>query len=352
MPFLRLMAIILLLIVSILVFFLLVALIGGLLSTPPHTGPRSSNFNGRRFINPSGVPAKGFDSVATYATKRVPDKWPKDLDQSVRQTPLTQPQSDQIQYTFVNHSTFLIQHKGQNILTDPIWSKRCSPFQFMGPKRQRPPGLPFEMLPKIDIVLLSHNHYDHMDKQTIKRLAKRDNPTFIVSLGNKVTIEKWISSTIIELDWHQQTTIDQLTYTALPANHFSSRGTRDRNTSLWCGYLIASENRKINFVGDTGYSNVFKEIGETYGPFDLCLIPIGAYLPRWFMSPIHVAPEESVQLHFDLQSKKSVAMHFGTFKLADDNPARSARELIAARAEAHLSESDFHIPKEGESYLL
>ena len=191
-----------------------------------------------------------------------------------------------------------------------------------------------------------------MDKQTIIRLAKRDNPIFIVPLGNKVTVEKWVCSKVLELDWQQETTVEQLTFTALPANHFSSRGTRDRNTSLWCGYLIASDSHKINFVGDTGYSHIFKEIGKNYGPFDLCLIPIGAYLPRWFMSPIHVAPEESVQLHYDLQSRKSVAMHFGTFKLADDNPARSKRELLAAREEANLIESEFHIPKEGETYLI
>ncbi len=346
------MTFILLVVTCVIVFILLVILIGGLLSTQPHRGEKTSNFNGHRFLNPSRVSAKGADGVAAYMTKRKPNKWPKDLDQSVRQTPLAKPQLDQIQYTFINHSTFLIQHKGQNILTDPIWSKRCSPFQFMGPKRQRPPGLPFEMLPSIDIVLLTHNHYDHMDKQTIRKLAIKYNPTFITSLGNKATVEKWVNSKVVELDWHQNTSINTLTYTALPANHFSSRGTRDRNTSLWCGFLIKSDSHKINFVGDTGYSSVFKEIGEKYGPFDLSLIPIGAYLPRWFMSPIHVAPEESVQLHYDLQSKKSVAMHFGTFKLADDNPARSNRELIEAREKAGLTESDFHIPKEGHSYLI
>ncbi len=346
------MTFILLIVTGILVFILLVILIGGLLSTQPHRGEKTSNFNGRRFLNPSRVSAKGVDGVAAYMTKRKPDKWPKDLDQSVRQSPLEIPEPDQIQYTFVNHSTFLIQHKGQNILTDPIWSKRCSPFQFMGPKRQRPPGLSFDMLPTIDIVLLTHNHYDHMDKQTIKKLAAKYNPTFITSLGNKVTVEGWIDSDVIELDWYQNTIINKLTYTALPANHFSSRGTRDRNTSLWCGFMIASDSHKINFVGDTGYSSIFKKIGEQYGPFDLSLIPIGAYLPRWFMSPIHVAPEESVQLHYDLQSKKSVAMHFGTFKLADDNPARSNRELTEARKKVGLAESDFHIPKEGHSYLI
>jgi len=291
-------------------------------------------------------------SVATYAQKRKPDRWPKDLDQSVRSAPLEKPDPVQIQYTFVNHSTFLIQHQGINILTDPIWSKRCSPFQLIGPKRQRPPGFPFDLLPPIQLVLLSHNHYDHMDKVTIKKLNKKYEPLFIVSLGNKYLLEKWGCKRVVELDWHHSHETQDIKVTALPANHFSSRGTRDRNTSHWCGFLVTSNEKRIYFLGDTGYSDVFKETGDKYGPFDLCLIPIGAYLPRWFMGPIHVAPEEAVQVHKDLDSKKSVAMHFGTFKLADDNPVRAKRELREARKEAGLSEEDFHVPREGESYIV
>ena len=165
-------------------------------------------------------------------------------------------------------------------------------------------------------------------------------------------MRKWGCQKVTELDWHGSSTHAALSITALPANHFSSRGTRDRNTSLWCGYLISSAQKKIYYVGDTGYSPVFEKTGKEYGPFDLCLIPIGAYLPRWFMGPIHVSPEQSVQVHKDLNSHKSVAMHFGTFKLADDNPLRAKKELKEALEKNNLTEEDFHIPNEGHSYLV
>ena len=241
-------------VVTLIVFVLLVILIGTSLSTAPFKGPESDHFNGRHFINPSRIPAKGFKDVAGYAQKRKPDKWPRDLDQSVRSQPIPIPDGTQIQYTFVNHSTFLIQHDGISILTDPIWSQRCSPFQFMGPKRQRPPGVPFSLLPKIDLVLISHNHYDHLDRLTVKKLMREHDPEFVVPLGVASLLRKWGCQRVTELDWHGSSTHAALSITALPANHFSSRGTRDRNTSLWCGYLISSAQKKIYYVGDTGYS--------------------------------------------------------------------------------------------------
>lgn len=334
-------------------FLLLIQLISRALSTKPYTGPRSDHFNGRRFQNPSGTNAKGPQAVAEYMGKRSPDKWPKDLDQSIRQTPLTIPKPDAIQYTFVNHSTFLIQHSGLNILTDPIWSKRCSPFQFAGPKRQRPPGLPFESLPHIHLVLITHNHYDHLDKNTILKLNRtQDQPTYFVPLGLTPLMKKWGCKKIVELDWHQSADFNDCNITALPANHFSSRGTHDRNTSLWCGYLIISPTKKFYYLGDTGYSDVFEKTGKEYGPFDLCFIPIGAFKPEWFMGPIHISPTQAVQVHEDLNSPQSVAMHFGTFKLADDNPETAKQGLATARQENNISEEEFFIPREGESYTL
>lgn len=332
---------------------LLFQLIGKLLSTQPYQGPKSDHFNGRRFQNPSGTNAKGFDEVIKYIGKRKPDKWPNDLDQSVRTTPLPVPIPAEIQYTFINHSTFLIQHQGMNILTDPIWSMRCSPVQFAGPKRQRPPGLPFEQLPAIDIVLITHNHYDHLDKNTIFLLNKKQKqPTYVVPLGVAQIMKKWDCREVIEIDWNESTQLGQIEITALPANHFSSRGTYDRNTSLWCGYLVTSATKKFYYLGDTGYSDIFKQTAKHFGPFDLCFIPIGAYLPEWFMSPIHISPAQAAQVHLDLGSKKSVAMHFGTFKLADDNPTRAKSELLKALAENNLNEELFHIPREGDCYQL
>ena len=321
-----------------------------LLSTKAYKGPISSHFDGKRFKNPSRVQAKGFKDVSKYARTRTQDKWTYNYETYVRETPLPKPPKESVQYTFVNHSTFLIQHMGTNILTDPIWSKRCSPFQWAGPARQRPPGIKFEDLPKIDIVLISHNHYDHLDKNTIRRLCKKWNPTFIVPLGVGQIVRKYKGNKIIELDWWQSSRIENLVIKALPANHFSSRGTFDRNTSLWAGFSIQSISKKIYYVGDTGYSDIFKTIGEREGPFDLAFIPIGAYLPRWFMSPIHISPEEAVKVHRDIRSKKSVAMHFGTFKLADDNPERSQKELAEAMSANNIDAQEFQVPEEGFFY--
>lgn len=326
---------------------IIVILVGYLLSAGNYKGPRSSHFNGKRFLNPSRRSAGSFKDVGDYVRKRKPDKWIYRPNAFVKEDPIPEPHPDKIQYLFINHSTFLIQVDGLNILTDPIWSKRCSPFQFAGPKRMRPPGLKFDLLPNIDIVLISHNHYDHLDVGTIKRLNKNHKPIYVVPLGVSTFMKKLGCKNIIELDWWQAHNLHGLKVTPTPANHFSSRGTFDRNTTQWSGYVINSKKYQIYFVGDTGYGDNFKDLKDKMGPMDLSFIPIGAYLPKWFMGPIHVCPEEAVQIHLDVESKKSVAMHFGTFPLADDNPERSTRELAEARVLKGITEEDFVIPKEG-----
>lgn len=325
-------------------------IIGIALSTQPYKGPKSDHFDGKRFKN-FGRSAKGFKEVGRYARERNADKWIENYETFVRSEPIPEARPEQIQFTFVNHSTFLIQHKGVNILTDPIWSKRCSPFQFMGPKRMRPPGIRFEDLPEIHLVLVSHNHYDHLDRDTIMQLNKQFNPQYVVPLGMKQIMKKFGCEKIVVLDWWDSFQFKDLLLKATPSNHFSSRGINDRNTSLWCGYLIQSDLKKIYFTGDTGYSDIFKEIGEREGPMDLSFIPIGAFRPEWFMSPIHCDPIEAVEIHKDVKSKWSVAMHFGTFPLADDNPERAISMLELAKEKAGLDENDFSIPEEGEVYL-
>jgi len=336
--------------ISALIF--LVVTIGYLLSCKPYTGEVSAHFNGKKFINPSQRPANGFKEVSAYGRTRKPDKWQKVLDPGYETRVIPIAENGQTSYTFINHSTFLIQTAGINILTDPIWSERCSPFQFAGPRRMRPPGVAFDNLPKIDLVLLSHNHYDHLDKNTIKRLIKKHDPSFIVPLGLIPLIRRYGTDKVVELDWWTETDFSNLKITATPANHFSSRGLFDRDKTLWCGYTIKSPELNIYYVGDTGYSSVFKEIGKRLGPFDLSFIPIGAYLPKWFMSPIHISPDQAVLVHKDAQSKKSVAMHFGTFPLADDNPQRSKAELRSYLEEAELTEEVFAIPEEGSTYEI
>jgi len=329
------------------VFFILFLIVNKLLSVKPYKGPVTKHFNGKTFRNPSKKGAKGFKDIFKLVTGSRPQKWERSREVIIRKETPPSPNPNDIQYCFVNHSTFLIQHAGLNILTDPIWSKRCSPFQFMGPGRQRPPGLLFEKLPKIDIVIVSHNHYDHMDKETIKKLIAAHNPRFVTALGLGYLIEKWGSRKVTEVDWWQEMRFKNLKIRAVPANHFSSRGAFDRDTTQWAGFIIDSGMKKIYFLGDSGYSDVFKEIAKREAPIDLSFIPIGAYTPRWFMSPIHMDPEQAVRAHMDVESKQSVAMHFGTFKLTDESPEQAIREFEMAKVTLGLNTEEFIVPIEG-----
>ena len=224
-----------------------------------------------------------------------------------------------LRVTMVNHMTLLIQTMGLNILTDPIWSKRCSPVQWAGPKRYRPPGVKFTDLPPIDIILLSHDHYDHMDKTSLIRLHKAFQPTIITGKGNTKHLSKWKINTGIELDWWEKHNwSSDIHFTATPAQHFSGRTLWDRNKTLWIGLWIHTPHGDIYFAGDTGMGPHFEKIRTRLGVPRLSLIPIGAFQPRWFMSPVHLDPEEAWTTHKILHSQNSVATHYGTFALAMD----------------------------------
>ena len=334
-----------------LVFFLLVFAIGYLLSGPIYQGPVSDHFDGKKFRNPSGRDTKGPGSGFKYMRERSPGPWKKNYVTFVREELLPERVGEQgVKITFVNHSTFLIQYAGLNILTDPIWSYRCSPFQFAGPHRMRPPGVRFEDLPPIDLVLLSHNHYDHFDTNTNKDLIKKFSPRYIVPLGMKASLTKLGATEVEELDWFDETKVGEMIVMPTPANHFSSRGLFDQNKTLWCGFLLSFGEHKIYFVGDTGYGPNFKEMGQKYGPIDLCLIPIGAYDPEWFMGPIHISPSQALQVHHDIQSKQSIAKHFGTFPLADDGMFVAQTVLKEAMEAENFPPDQFIIPEEGFSY--
>lgn len=331
-------------------FILLVAIVGFLLSAKGYSGKPSEHFDGKKFINPSGVPANGLAQVFKYVTTRKPEPWKKNYETYVRDTPLQNPDANHVSITFVNHSTFIMQYENLTIVTDPVWSKRCSPVQFAGPSRFRPPGVNFEDLPNIDIVLLSHNHYDHLDKPTVQKLIANHNPKFVVPLGLDHLLRKWGAKDIIALDWWESAKLEHLSISSVPANHFTSRGTFDRDRTLWCGYIIEQKGHKIYFAGDTGYGDIFKEIGKREGSIDVSLIPIGAYLPRWFMSPIHVSPKESVMIHKDVNSQQSIGMHFGTFALADDGPDRPIIDLTHEKQSQQIEDDAFIVPNEGHTY--
>jgi N-acyl-phosphatidylethanolamine-hydrolysing phospholipase D len=255
--------------------------------------------------------------------------------------------------TWVGHSTFLFQRDGLNVVTDPHLTQRASPSQFAGPRRFVPPALGFGDLPPLQIALVSHNHYDHLDDLTVRRLA-REHPAlvFVVPLGLKRWFARRGIGNVVELDLWQSAEVHGATVHCVPVQHFSGRGATDRNATLWCGFVLEQKGYKMFFAGDTGYSQDFRDIGSRFAPIDLSLIPIGAYEPRWFMGPVHVNPEEAVRIHQDVKSRQSVAMHWGTFRLTLeplDEPPQKLREALKAAA---IDEEKFWVMRPGETRKL
>ena len=252
--------------------------------------------------------------------------------------------------TFINHSSFLLQVGGLNLLTDPVYSDRVGPCNLGGPKRARPPGLPFEQLPRIDCVLISHNHYDHLDVATLRKLEQRFDPLFVSTLGNERFLRRKGLLKTIELDWWERHQVrPEVELVLTPAQHFSSRHLFDRDQTLWGGFAISSRTHRVYFVGDSGYGEHFREIGRRLPDIDLALIPIGAYEPRWFMRFAHVNPDEAVRIHLDVRSRLSIGMHFGTFQLTDeaiDDPPNALREALRQHGVSHES---FLVPEFGQT---
>lgn len=291
----------------------------------------SDHYNGKIFFNPGDDQGpKSFFTVLKWKFTSSPAEWPKKIDPPYSQT-IPVASSEKLIVTFVNHSSFLIQVDGLNILTDPVWSKRASPFSFAGPSRVHPPGIEFDKLPKIDLVLISHNHYDHMDSETIKMLEEKFSPKFVVPLANIEKMKSFGAKTIVELDWWDVFDLTpELKVTLAPAKHWSARTLNDKREALWGSFMIDSKKEKIYFGGDSGYGPHFAEIRKRLGTPTLSLLPIGAYEPRWFMKGMHMNPEEAVLAHIDLESKLSLGMHFGTFQLTDEAIDTPEKDLSMA----------------------
>ena len=315
---------------------------------PAYQGPRSDHYDGDEFYNEDQID-HGFWALLEWQLTAERGPWPEWIEVEPGPPPPRRVDRGELRITWVNHATLLIQTDGLNILTDPIWSKRSSPVSWAGPKRVRPPGIRFEDLPPVDIVLISHNHYDHLDVETVKRLEREHDPRFIVPLGLTRYLRELGVDGSGDLDWWQRVEVaDGVWISVVPARHFSGRGMTDRNETLWAGFVVEGTRGPILFAGDTGFGPHFAEIRDEFGPIEVAMLPIGAYEPRWFMSPVHMNPAEAVRAHEILEASRSIGMHWGTFRLADDGYEQPMRELEAALADANPTQpGDFIVPEGG-----
>jgi L-ascorbate metabolism protein UlaG (beta-lactamase superfamily) len=317
---------------------------------PGYKGPVSDHFDGNHFHNLVPTRQPSFKDIIKWMRTREIGHWPDYLNSPPGPPPPERVARGKLRVTFVNHATVLIQTDNLNILTDPIWSERSSPVDWTGPKRVRPPGIRLEDLPPIDYVLISHNHYDHLNIKTLRWLHKKFRPAIITGLGNTRLLKKKGIANSRDIDWWQSIGLsEEVMLTGVPTQHFSSRGFFDHNKTLWLGFVIKASQGPIYFTGDTGYGPHFKQIRERFGPIHFSLLPIGAYKPRWFMSPNHMDPQQVVQAHKDLDAHISMGIHFGTFiGLADDGQSEPVEELNKALDAADIPLTQFWILDFGE----
>ena len=349
--------------------------------------PKSDHFDGNHFFTPRAPRPAALRDVLKWRlgkNRSRPAPWPKWVEITPRALPPRPAAgSPDIIATWINHSTFLLQTAAANILLDPVFSRCCGPLGKLGPPRAHAPGITLDALPRIDIVCLSHDHYDHCDIPTLRHLARRDAPLGITPLGNGTLLRRaaFAPDRIIELDWWQSCELNipapntnrsgisqskienpKSKIHLTPAQHWSNRLTGGRNRRLWGGFFITfpppsatagSPARAIYFAGDTGYhATIFRDIAARLGPPDLALLPIGAYEPRWFMSPQHCNPAEAVRIHCDLRSRQSIAMHWGTFQLTDEPRDAPPRALAQALRDANLPPHVFKVLAPGESLTI
>ncbi|MEW6534567.1 MAG: MBL fold metallo-hydrolase [Candidatus Auribacterota bacterium] len=336
---------------TIAIFTILIA--AGITMTRTHsyyTGKKSGHFDGTKFFNPWNRDEKSFFDVLKWKFTRDEEPWPDTIGSFPKHHPQESVDSGHWRASFVTHATVLLQTGKVNILTDPIWSERASPVQWAGPKRTHEPGIDFDHLPAVDIVLISHSHYDHLDIPTLRKLRDRFNPEIYCGLGLDAYLKKY-GIPAVAMDWKQSVNTHGITITFQPVQHWSGRTLFDRNKTLWGGFVIESPAGTVFFAGDTGYMD-FKPLAQQYGAFALAMLPIGAYEPRWFMKYSHMNPEEAVQAHLDLNAKYSMAIHFRTFQLSDEAIGRPEKDMETALKKLSVSNQRFIIPVPGESLLI
>lgn len=317
---------------------------------PAWNGPVSDHFDGARFHNAEPFDKGAFDLIR-FAFTREPGEWTRDLTPSLQPPPLPWVGEGILRATVINHASVLIQADGLNLLTDPIWSERASPLSWAGPRRFVAPGLRFEDLPAIAAVLISHDHYDHLDLPTLQRLQAEHDPLFLVGLGEGGTLRAAGIGKVVELDWWQSHVLPNgHKVWGAPAVHWTGRWPWGRNRSLWMSWVLETAAGPVYFAGDTGYGPQFTAARERFGPMRLALLPIGAYAPRWLTAYQHMDPIESVRAFGDLQAEAALGIHFGTFELSDDGQRQPVEDLAHARAAAGVAEARFQAPVFGAGY--
>lgn len=309
--------------------------------SPYYTGPTSDHFDGVRFFDPYGAsPKSRRDLLRWFVDRRrrgTRAKWPAWAPSPYADRPPARVEGATLRISYIGHASFLVQTAGRNILLDPVWSQRASPFRLIGPKRVNDPGIAFAALPPIDFVLVSHGHYDHLDVRTLSRIAAVHRARVITPLGNDVVMRNFDRTIAAEAyDWGDRVDIGGgMAVTLVAARHWSARNLSDRNMMLWASFVIETPGGRIYFVADSGYGDgrYFRAAGERYGPFKLAILPIGAYEPRWFMRDHHMNPAEAVQALSDCGGELALAHHHGTFQLTDesiDAPLRALMEALNA----------------------
>ncbi|MCY0092703.1 MBL fold metallo-hydrolase [Hoeflea ulvae] len=319
-----------------------------------HSGPVSDHFDGTRFFNPDGASPKGFSDLLKWKFGGTQVKWPATVTSPFAPArPDPRVEGDALKITMVGHATMLIQTAGLNILTDPVWSDRASPLSFAGPKRVTAPGIAFEDLPEIDLVLLSHNHYDHLDLVTLARLRQAHNPLVVTPLGNDAIIHAHTPSMrVITADWGQSVESGPATIHFEPCHHWSARGMNDRSMALWAAFVIETAGGKILHIGDTGFDKgrPYKNAREKHGKFRAAILPVGAYEPRWFMKDQHQNPDEAIDGFLMSGAEFALGHHWGTFQLTDEGRDAPAEVLDAKLAEKGVAKDRFRPLHAGESW--
>ena len=315
-----------------------------------YQGPITDHFDGTHFVGPYAIPSKG-TAFWRWQLSRNAAEWPERVANLTSENPPARVNGKELRISFVGHASFLIQTARLNILTDPIWSERASPFTFVGPKRVREPGIAFDVLPPIDAIVVSHNHYDHLDVATLSRLAARDRPRVITPLGNDTIMRDHDGNIAAEAhDWGESVALaPEVAVTLAPAQHWSARHLWDRNKALWAAFVIDTPAGRIYFVGDSGYNgDLLRDTRARHGPIRVAILPIGSYEPRCFMRDQHMNPQEAVRACGDLDAELAIGSHFGTFHLTDEAIDAPLQELAAARATAGMAEDRFRTLTPGQ----